>query len=298
MKDLFEKSLDLVNSAKNTISNEINASLSLVTEMVNKLPVLISSERTDAFSKVLYDEKHYFVIPYRLSEIGMALHTMRCLPTSVPELNDLPKRRIFHFVKEIDEVSIRNHLINEAKDFATNTSQEKVSSLESLANDIDSLDKKLTYGMLCIGGLAAVINPLAGAGIAAKALLPGVGGLISKYTLRPLGEKMTESQLKKEIKVAEDKVVKEFEDADTIKVINPILQELELALNTDQSEHDPLLDFNLRQQDIVEIDGQRWRELTMTALSHVYKDVIKDKSKHKQAGLGPEDLRWLNVILK
>ena len=131
MKDLFEKSLNLVSSAKDTVSNEIISSLSFVTEMVNKLPVFISSERSSAFNDVQYDEKHYFIIPFKLSEIGIVLHTMRCLPDSVPELNDLPKRRIFHFANETDEASIRNHLINEAKDYVVANHQSKLSSLES-----------------------------------------------------------------------------------------------------------------------------------------------------------------------
>lgn len=296
MKVLFEKSKKLVNTTKNAISQELSSSFSLVMEMVNKLPVLISSERSDAFHEIQYDEKHYFVIPFRLSEIGIALHTMRCLPTGVPELNDLPKRRIFHFARDIDESAIRNHLINEAKDIVTITNKDRLSSLESLANDIDGLDKKLTYGMLCLGGLAALANPVIGAGIAAKALVPGVAGLLSKYTLRPIGEKMTESQLQSQIKVVEDKIIKDFESANTIKVINPILQELELALNTDESQHDPLFDFDLGQSDIEEIDGERWRELTVTALKHTYQNTLNKKSEHKQARLGPEDIRWFNVL--
>jgi len=297
MKNLIDKSLNFVNTAKSSITNEIYASFSLVKEMVNKLPVFISSEKTSTYGDIKYDEKHYFIVPYRLTEIGVALHTMRCLPGGVPELNDLPKRRVFHFAKETDEILIRNILINEAKEFAENSLQDNISSLESLANDIDSLDKKLTYGMLCIGGLAALVNPVVGAGIAAKALLPGVGGLLSKYTLRPVGEKMTESQLKNEIKTAEDKVIKEFESAETIKVINPILQELELALNTDEQQHDPLIDFNLGKLDLVELDDDRWRELTITVLRNIYLEIIHNKSKHINANLGPEDIRWLNVIL-
>lgn len=297
MKQLFGKSLDLVDAAKTRITKEFNASLCLVTEMVNQLPFFISAERSDSYSDKHYDEKHYFVVPYRLSERGVALHSMRCLPNGVSELNDLPKRRIFHFSKELDEVLIRNALVNEAKQCAENRN-DKVSSLESLANDIDSLDKKLTYGMLCIGGLAAIINPAAGAGIAAKALFPGLGGLLAKYTLRPVGEKLTESQLKSEIKAAEKKVINDFESAETIKVINPLLQELELALNTDESEHDPLFDFNLGQLDIVELDGDRWRSLTVTAIKHLYQEVLNDKARHKDACLGPEDIRWLTILLK
>jgi hypothetical protein len=298
MKDLLDKSLDLVKSTKDTIVNELNSSVSLVVDMVNKIPVFVSAQFSDKYSDKLFDEKHYFVIPYKLSDQGIALHTIRCLPKGVAEINDLPKRRIFHFSNEHAETLIRQNLMDEALLDATERHDNKISSLESLANDIDELDKKLTYGMLCIGGLAALINPIAGAGIAAKALLPGIGGLVSKYTLRPMGEKMTEVQLEKEIKHAQDKIIKEFESAETLSILNPILQELELAINTTEAEHDPLIDFNLGDGSVVELQGERWRELTVTALKHVYHDVLKTKSKHQKAGLGQEDLRWLEVLFK
>ncbi|WHI51728.1 hypothetical protein P3339_02525 [Microbulbifer sp. MLAF003] len=62
--------------------------------MIEELPVFASSERNNKTAQV-FDEKHYFVIPFELSEVGFTLHTMRCLPKETPEVNDLPKRRIF-----------------------------------------------------------------------------------------------------------------------------------------------------------------------------------------------------------
>ena len=47
-----------------------------------------------------------------------------------------------------------------AKHIVQDSSEGKLSTLEALANDIDSLDKKLTYGMLLVGGVEVIFNPL------------------------------------------------------------------------------------------------------------------------------------------
>ncbi|WP_020414390.1 DUF1269 domain-containing protein [Microbulbifer sp. SSSA007] len=126
----------------------------------------------------------------------------------------------------------------------------------------------MTLGMLLIGGVAAVFNPIVGAGLAAKVLVPGVGGIVNKFGLRPVGEKIDEAQSKRAIAKAEKDVALKFSEASTLKVVNPILQELELALRTTQEQHDPLNDPNLASGSIPELDGKHWRGLTEKAIFH------------------------------
>ncbi len=298
MKELIEKSIETVRSASDKASNEISAGFILIKEKINGLPIFVSSETSNKYKNIKYDEKHYFVIPYHLSEHKFALHTMRCLPESVPEINNLPKRRVFHFANEHSEAMLKEYMRQSAIDIVLDERKDNLNSLQSLANEIDSLDKKLTYGMLLVGGLTAIANPLVGAGIAAKALLPGVGGLLNKYGLRPTGEKLSKYQLDKSIREAEDSVNKEFENSNTLKVVNPILQELELALRTTETEHDPLLDPNLSNGSIPELSDERWRTLTEVAICNVYKDVYENPDLHQKANLGPEDIRWLKVLFE
>ncbi len=296
MKNFLKTSIETVRTVAEKATEEISSSYGLVMEKVNGLPIFMSVENSDSYADVKYDEKHYFVIPFELSEYKFALHTMRCLPNGVPNINSLPKRRVFHFPNEHSETMLKHYMQQSATDIVKENHIGKVHTLESLANDIDALDKKLTYGMLLVGGIAAITNPVLGAGIAAKALLPGVADIFNKYGLRPTGEKLSKRQLDIAIKEAEQEIIKEFESANTLQVVNPVLQELELALRTVESEHDPLTDYNLANGDIPELDGVRWRELTEVAICHIYKDVYLDSSKHKQAKLGPEDLRWLKLI--
>ncbi len=275
----------------------ITEGVSTVASKVDGLPVFASLEKIETSQPLLYDEKHYFVIPYHLSPYGFALHTMRCLPDSVPEINNLPKRRIFHFADESAEYSLQHYMLNSAKEIVVEDKKESKSSLENLANNIDQLDRKLTYGMLLIGGVAAIFNPLVGAGIAAKALLPGAVGLLSKHGIRPIGEKITKIQLESELKKAEKRVEKEFSEASTVKVINPILQELEFTLRTSEEEHDPLLDPNLADGSITELENDDWRNLTEIAICRVYEEVLNSEHKYESAKLGPKDVMWLKTMM-
>jgi hypothetical protein len=298
MQNFFKKGLNVVRSVADKATGELAANYSIVKEKVNGLPVFISAEKSDKYDDIEYDEKHYFVIPFQLSEYKFALHTMRCLPNAVPEINNLPKRRVFHFPNQHSEEMLKNYMRQSAEEMVRNKSASNPNSIESLADQIDALDKKLTYGMLLVGGLAAVVNPLLGVGIAAKALLPSVGGIINKYGLRPTGEKLSQHLLNKSIEEADAHIAKEFADASTLQVINPILQELELTLRTTELQHDPITDANLADGSIPQLDGERWRELTEVAICHVYKEVYQTPSLHKKASLGPKDLRWLKIMFE
>ena len=295
MKKYFEKGKSLFNSATDKFSSEFSSGLEVIKGAIGDLPVFMSLERSSTCD-VMYDEKHYFVIPFKESRVGFSLHTMRYLPVSVPEINDLPKRRVFHFPTPHYEGCLREHLLSSARELATEQSDGRLNTLEKLADDIDGLDNKLTYGMLLVGGLAVIVNPVVGVGIAAKALLPSVTGLLTKYGIRPVGEKFSQSQLSKEIKEAELRVSKEFSESSTMKVVNPILQELEIALRTTAEEHDPLTDPNMASGSIPELNGEHWRDLTERAVYHVYKETYETPSKHKAASLGPEDIRWFDVL--
>ncbi|USD21071.1 hypothetical protein MJO52_18720 [Microbulbifer variabilis] len=69
-----------------------------------------------------------------------------------------------------------------------------------------------------------------------------------------------------------------------------------MALRTTEAQHDPLTDPNLAGGSIPELNSQHWRELTERAVYHVYNDVYLNKKLAKNTQLGPEDLRWFEVL--
>ena len=288
--------LNRLSEGLDSLKSEFDNTATLIREQVGKLPVLASLERGEK-TACQFDEKHYFVIPDFTSDAGFSLHTMRYLPKGVPEINELPKRRIFHFPNEHYEGTLHHYMVEAARDLSYSSHQQEVSTLEKLADDIDALDTKLTYGMLVIGAIAAVFNPLIGAGIAIKAVLPGISSLLVRHGLKPLCEKATRAQLEKRAHEAEQHVLGQFSESTTLKVVNPILHELEFALRTSEAEHDPLHDPNLANASLPELNSEHWRNLTETAICHVYKDILATPALHAKARLGPEDIRWLQVLL-
>ena len=98
--------LNRLSEELDSLKSELDNTATLIREQVGKLPVLASLERGEK-AACQFDEKHYFVIPNFTSDTGFSLHTMRYLPNGVPEVNELTKRRIFHFPNEHYEGTLR-----------------------------------------------------------------------------------------------------------------------------------------------------------------------------------------------
>ncbi|KZN49742.1 hypothetical protein [Pseudoalteromonas luteoviolacea] len=257
-------------------------------------PWFISSSNHSKIKE--FDEKHYFVIPFVQGQYGVALHTIRSLPPCIPEIKTLPKRRVFHFANEHAETLLSEILSQQAESLVRVKKAGQESQLDKLANDIDALDTKLTYGMFVVGGLSAFLNPAVGAAIAAKAALPSITGLVNRHGIRPLAEKYSQNYLEKEIQSAQEKVLEEFSEGDTIKLVNPMLSRLEKALQTSEQEYDPLLDEAFYGSNLGILEKDQWALLTVEALSHVYQEILDSPQLHNQACLGEEDIRWLTYL--
>ena len=291
-KESLRRGLKKAGEVGNKLVREVDAGITLAREQINELPISVSRASV-ARGKVedddagQYDEKHYFVVPFLMSPHGFALHTLRSLPDGVQDINDLPKRRVFHFARPGDEALLLTYMQEMAREMASDD-ELPPNSLISLADSIDSLDKKLTYGMLLVGGLAAVVNPLLGAGIAAKALLPSVGGLASKYGLRPVADKLQQWRQDSQVQAAQEQVTGEFAAASTRKVINPLLAELACRAGAAEPRG--------AQDTAPEIMAPHWPLLTASAMGHVYQEMLADGKLPAQASLSVADIDWLRQL--
>ena len=298
MKKIIDTIKNAVTKSGDTVSELLDSGLTIVSTRIGKLPFIASHEAVNTPNATRYDEKHYFLVPFRLSETGYTFYSMRVLPESVPPINNLPKRRIFHFPNEHGEQLMVAMLQAQVREEYTEVQRPQGDTLGNrlvdIANEIDKVDSKVTNGMLLIGGLVALVNPLIGAGIAAKALIPGVGAALYKYGLRNLGEKWNENQLKEEIQNAERKVLNEFKGSDTCHILNPILSQLELALNTEKFEYGPSA-LGIFSGAAFDHDGIRMMQLTCTAISNTYQDLIKNKKLCRQAALNQTHIQLLMV---
>ncbi len=247
-----------------------------------------------------YDEKHYFLIPFQPAACGYTLYSMRCLPEGTPPVNDLPKRRIIHLPNEHGRRMIEELLCHEAAATAVATDEAPSPMgrrLNDLADGIDELDKKAFHGALLIGGLVALANPVAGGILAAKAMLPSIGLFLSRYGLKQIGDTLHERGLRQRIQKAESDVLKQFQGSDTTEVVDPLLVQLDKALNTKEHEYDPVLHDKTFDASSTHGDsGLGDRQNTITAIINTYDEVLQNPDQYSVAGLGPEDVRWLRML--
>src|SRR5262245_5819860 len=91
---------DLGFSALSQASEALGAGVGFVKAAVGQTWLYGSTESALSYDHNRVDEKHYFLVPDRRSDVGYSLYAMRCLPDGVPPINDLPKRRYFHLPNE------------------------------------------------------------------------------------------------------------------------------------------------------------------------------------------------------
>ena len=245
------------------------------------------------------DEKHYFLVPDRRNDAGYSLYVLRCLPEGVPPINDLPKRRLVHLPSKHAMPALEQLVLNEAREEAKaeSTNSPAIGArLNDLADQIDKIDGKVFNGVLLIGGLVALINPLAGAAIAVKAMVPSIGLLLSRYGLQYAGDTADSYALSSRVKAAEKEVLCQFHDSETTSIENPILQQLDKALRTTEHEYDPLMEFDQTHLLFGDQDRDRLLKLTCQAVSNTYDGVLRSKSKQRAASMGPEDVRYLKML--
>lgn len=294
MREYFDKAVDAVKGTIESTGALLSKPLEMVSSTVGKLPYMGALLVSAPEEEQRFDEKHYFVIPFRVSEAGYALHSIRCLPTDVPPINDLPKKRFFHLPHESTDELVEKLLREQAK--IVDGKSKAGDSLIELADRIDQIDDKVTNGMLLIGGLVTFVNPLVGAGIAAQALIPGIAGAVSKYGLRSAGKTVNDLQLNREIRKAENKVLAEFHGTATLKIVNPIVRELEISLNTPPDGHDPLLAFDFETAKFAGKSDRRLRRLTCRAVTNQYARIIGNRQREESAGLREKEIRWLDLV--
>ncbi|MEM7390769.1 MAG: hypothetical protein AAF492_00355, partial [Verrucomicrobiota bacterium] len=191
----------------------MNSGLSLVRESFGRIPMLGSSEYARRDDEQEYDEKHYFIIPYRFSDSGYMLYSMRCLPEGAPHINDFPKRRIFHLPQENITALVDELLKDQAQKGVEEEGVEKtatVQHLEDLADRIDQVDDKLFGGVLLIGGAIAFFNPVVGATIAISSLVPSVALMLSKLGIQVAGDRLNTKAIQARVEKAKKQLVKEF----------------------------------------------------------------------------------------
>lgn len=223
------------------------------------------------------DETHYLLIPRPVASgegVEFTLFSKRVIPEGYGANNSLPKERVFHLSDESVEDRLRSQLteslIAREGESGGGDPLDLAGRLEALAEEVDKETDKVSGGMLIVGGLTTLINPVAGIGMMASGVLPKIGGKLVRSGASLAGDQLRDWSQKR----MEKKVSSEVERLKPLIFINPILQRLEAVLTNPTEQDDPLLE---------KLDWgegflyHRYLQVTAEGLGEVYEDSLKKK---------------------
>ncbi len=274
---LGETLLSGVGDAFDKVTGTFDTGVGVLKSSLGGIPFFGATATSKFYDHAQFDEKHYFLIPDKTSEDGYSLYVMRSLPEGVPPINDLEKRRLLHLPSEGALPMLKHIVIKDARERASAdavSSNFVSSNLDSLIDEIDKVDGKVFGGVLLLGGLVALANPLAGAAVAMKAAVPSIGLLVSKYGLKVVSETATNMDIAQQIRRAEKEVKTQFKSAKTVSVINPVLhhmgsrKSLDMWMMENETFQFICGDIEFTQKDIL-----RLTDFTEQAISDVVEDA-------------------------
>ncbi len=219
-------SSSLSDSLISGVGGAFDTGFGLLRDTIGGVPFFGTTASSELYDHSKIDEKHYFLIPDDRTEDGFSLLITRCLPAGVPPINDLPKRRLLHLPSNEALPMLEHILLREARERAqaeTVTGNAFSNNLDAMIDEIDRVDSKVFGGLLTVGGLVALANPLAGAALAAHAIIPSVGLIAAKYGLKAASRTATNLELSREIRRAEKQLTAQFRSSETLSLLNPVL---------------------------------------------------------------------------
>ncbi len=275
-KNLGESLKSGVGEAFEKVTETFDTGVGLLQDTLGGVPFFGAMATSETYDHKSYDEKHYFLIPDVGSVEGYSIYVMRCLPAGVPPINDLKKRRLLHLPNRDALPMLEHILIKDARERAGANAKSNnfiSDNLDTLINEIDKIDGKVFGGVLLLGGLVSLANPLAGAIVATKAIVPSIGLVVSKYGLKLASETATNLDISQQVKRAEKDVKKQFRSAKALVVVNPILNHLAVQTSLDMwMMESEIFQYDCDEIDFTQQDTRRLTDLTQQAIS----DIIRD----------------------
>lgn len=245
--------------------------MSFVRSSIGGLPFLASTSVDEAQGNPERDETHYFLVPDPRQAGGFSLAERRRLPEGVGAVNSLPKVRVFHVHDRAALRTLEEELIvrlSAAGRDPSGLEHDLAHRLEAMGEEIDKQSNWVTGGLIVVGGVVAIANPLLGVGIAAKALLPEIGGKLAKLGFGAAAESMRRVSDSIRQNRARGKAESEVKRMKAELVVDPVLVFLDRTVARG-SESDPVLE-ELSQ--LPEWWRDRDQRLTMTVAAELWKD--------------------------
>ncbi|GAA5496987.1 hypothetical protein Rhal01_03175 [Rubritalea halochordaticola] len=221
-------------------------------------------------AEVERDETHYLLVPVSGEEGGYAIYTKRILPPDVGVNNSLPKLRVFHIPDENARETMEHKLVADMVEETlgqADLQSDLADTLDKFADEIDKQTERVSGGLILIGGVVALANPLLGIGIAVKGLMPSIGAKASKagtgfVTGKIRGWKKSTAEAK-----AQKEAAKEVKKLKPEVYTNPLLRALDALLTNPDESYDPHWDQRLWPDSY---EYAYYYEMTLEAIREVY----------------------------
>jgi hypothetical protein len=184
VQELWSQCLKQLKEAPDAALEWGKSGVAFLESSIGSLPFLAATSADTSAGNPERDETHYFLVPDPAQSGGFTLAERRRLPEGTGTVNSLAKVRIFH-VHDPAAVSVLEERlagkISGEKLRPAGLDQDLAVRLESLGEEIDRQSHWVTGGLILVGGVVAVANPLLGLGIAANAILPELGAKLAKF---------------------------------------------------------------------------------------------------------------------
>lgn len=191
------------------------------------------------------DETHYLLVPVPGKEEGYSIYTKRILPPDVGLNNSLPKLRVFHIpdesARETMERTLVAGMVEETLGKA-DLGSDLADTLDKFADEIDKQTERVSGGLILIGGVVALANPLLGIGIAAKGLLPSIGAKASKAGTDFVTGKIRDWKKSSAEAKAQKEAAREVKKLKPEVFTNPMIRALDALVTNPDDSYDPFLD--------------------------------------------------------
>ncbi|MGB0774297.1 MAG: hypothetical protein ACPGUY_00535 [Akkermansiaceae bacterium] len=240
------------------------------------------------------DETHYILVPDPAQETGYSIYSKRILPPDIGVQNSLPKARVFHLPDAAGKAILETQLIKTLTENlmdGTEGQSDVADGIEKLADQIDRETDKISGGLVLIGGAVAIVNPLLGVGIAAKALLPSIGAKASKAGAEFVGGKLRKWNMNSAKSKKASQAKKEVSKLKPELFENPIIRGLDAVFSNPSADYDPAMDQRNWPDSFT---SQRHFTVAVEAIQEVYKNRANEIQKSLKH---PSHRQWLQSFL-
>lgn len=240
------------------------------------------------------DETHYLLIPRLGDGTSFSIYSKRVLPEGIGAENSLPKARIFHVpdrsARSLLEQELVRKIVSDGISVAGPKS-ELADLLDRVADEIDRETNRVSGGLLLIGGVVALVNPLLGVGIAAKSVFPSLGAKVAKAGADLIGKKLRNWNHQRELASLEKVAKKDVERLQPELFENPILRTIHGLVSNPNPHEDPALN---RSHWPDAFPNARSYSVTVEALGEVYRTEPESGNMRRLPKLQRE---WLGTLV-